>query len=119
MKNLFQQAYDLYSNGNLSEAKEQLEILLKEEEKNIIAIYLHGIIDFRLENFESAKEYFSKSAELNPGHAESLYNLALCYANSGDDDKAIECYIKALERNPKHSNSLNNLGALYYDKKKL
>jgi tetratricopeptide (TPR) repeat protein/glycosyltransferase involved in cell wall biosynthesis len=117
MKNLFQQAYDLYSNGNLSEAKEQLEILLKEEEKNIIAIYLHGIIDFRLENFESAKEYFSKSAELNPGHAESLYNLALCYANSGDDDKAIECYIKALERNPKHSNSLNNLGALYYDKK--
>lgn len=119
MKYKFNQAIELYNNNRLTEAKKILDELLAADKKNIDVIYLHAIIDFKLGDIESAIVNFSLSSQMSPRHAESHYNLGLCYAKAGKTEAAIEHYKKAIELKPSHSNSLNNLGAIYFEKKNL
>lgn len=119
MKYTFKQALDLYNNNRLPEARVILDELLKEGDKSIDAVYLHAIIDFKLGDIASAIEYFEFSSRLSPRHAESHYNLGLCYSKAGKTDLSIEHYKKAIELKPSHSNSMNNLGAIYFEQRNL
>ena len=51
--------------------------------------------------FQSAIYAFSVVLEECPENAELYNNIALCYANLGDYEKAEKNYLKAQELNPK------------------
>ena len=118
MKYTFNQALDLYNNNRFAESAAILDELLNNGGSNLDAIYLHAIIDFKMGNIASALNFFEKSAQLSPRHAESHYNLGLCYSRIGNIELAIEHYKTAIQLKPAHSNSMNNLGAIYFDQRK-
>jgi tetratricopeptide (TPR) repeat protein len=117
MNSNFEKALALYNEGKLQAAKDILDLILSGQKKSVDAIYLHAIIDFKLGDIQSALNFFGQSAQINPGHAESHYNLGLCHARLGNPAKAIEHYSRAIELKPEHTNSLNNLGAIYFEKR--
>jgi len=119
MAHTFKQALELYNQNKLQQAELILDELLKDGNNGIDTLYLHGIIDFKLSKIALALEYFHKTSEKSPQHAESHYNMGLCYAYLEKTEEAVTHYKKALELNPRHANSMNNLGAIYFDRKEL
>jgi tetratricopeptide (TPR) repeat protein len=67
--------------------------------------------------YQEAIDAFSVVLEECPQNAELYNNIALCYANLGDYDKAETNYIKAQELNPKLAQVYINLADIYYRKK--
>ncbi len=73
-----------------------------------------AIESFKKKNWDDAINGFTSFLEQNPENAEAYNNLALCYANKGDLEKAEKNYLKCLELNPKIPQAYINLSDIYY-----
>ena len=69
---------------------------------------------FKKGEWDKAIDIFSSILEKEPDNAEIYNNMALCYANKGDDERAEKNYLKALELNPKIVQAYINLSDIYY-----
>lgn len=67
--------------------------------------------------YKEAIDAFSVVLEECPDNAELYNNIALCYANLGDYEKAEKNYLRAQELNPKLAQVYINLADIYYRKK--
>ena len=85
---------------------------MSEKEKVDKAIEL-----YRKGNYKEAIDVFSSVLETCQDNAELYNNIALCYANLADYDKAEKHYLKALHLNPKLPQVYINLADIYYRKK--
>lgn len=67
------------------------------------------------ENMElKAVEWFTKAAELYPKDAYIKMDMASCYTEAEEMDKAIDIYNKLLDENPYHPDYWYELGKVYY-----
>ena len=82
----------------------------KEKVEKAIELYSKG-------DFQKAIDIFSSVLETCENNAELYNNIALCYANLGDYDKAEKNYLKAQEINPKLPQIYINLADIYYRRK--
>ncbi len=82
----------------------------KEKVDKAIELYQKG-------NYKEAIDAFSSVLETCQDNAELYNNIALCYANLGDYDKAEKHYLKALHLNPKLPQVYINLADIYYRRK--
>ena len=80
------------------------------ETKNLLL----GLANYRLDNFETAKECFLEVIEVNKNSFVAYSHLGNCYLGLGILDKAEECQTKSLEIKPKNNIAMNNLGAFWY-----
>ena len=62
---LYEEAYDLYSQGDLDTASEKLETILEFDSKNSEALALMGLIYYHSGIFPKAVEYFKKAYKIN------------------------------------------------------
>ena len=67
--------------------------------------------------YKEAIDIFSSVLETCQDNAELYNNIALCYANLGDYDKAEKNYLKAQSLNPKLVQVYINLADIYYRRK--
>ena len=79
----------------------------KEKVDKAIELYQKG-------EYQKAIDAFSSVLETCADNAELYNNIALCYANLKDYDKAEKNYLKALELNPKLPQVYINLSDIYY-----
>ena len=70
-------------------------------------------------NPAAAVKIFSEALRLDPGNAETHYNLGVALDSLGRTDEAIEHFSEAVRLNPDNARAHNNLGALYAQQKKL
>ena len=82
----------------------------KEKVDKAIELYQKG-------NYKEALDVFSSVLETCQDNAELYNNIALCYANLGDYDKAEKNYLKAQSLNPKLVQVYINLADIYYRRK--
>ena len=82
----------------------------KEKVDKAIELYQKG-------NYKEAIDVFSSVLETCQDNAELYNNIALCYANLGDYEKAEKHYLKAQHLNPKLPQVYINLADIYYRKK--
>lgn len=85
---------------------------MEEKEKVDKAIEL-----FNKGNYKEAIDVFSSVLETCQDNAELYNNIALCYANIGEYDKAEKNYLKAQHLNPKLPQVYINLADIYYRRK--
>ena len=76
--------------------------------------FLLGLAFYRLDRCSEAIAYYIKANEIAP-ESETFNNLALCYKNLKQFDKATETYEAALRLKPEDHMVLNNLGDNYYN----
>lgn len=69
--------------------------------------------------YKQAIDAFSVVLEECPENAELYNNIALCYANLGDYEKAEKNYLRAQELNPKLAQVYINLADIYYRQKNM
>ena len=69
--------------------------------------------------YQQAIDAFSVVLEECPENAELYNNIALCYANLGEYDKAEKNYLRAQELNPKLAQVYINLADIYYRQKNM
>ncbi len=65
--------------------------------------------------YGEAMELYESVIEEHPGHAPSLFRLALNCDLNGDDDRAMELYRRCTNLRPTYVGALMNLGVLYED----
>ena len=76
MESLYEEAYDLYEQGDLATSSEILEKLFDFDNKNADALALMGLIYYQSGIFPKAIEYYKKASKINK-NAEMVKELKM------------------------------------------
>jgi cytochrome c-type biogenesis protein CcmH/NrfG len=74
----------LFDHGQFEQALLYYNKALERDDKNIDAIVDAGVCYFELKRFDLANKYFKRALEINPNHPNTLYNLGIVSAQTGD-----------------------------------
>ena len=74
---------------------------------------------FKNKDYNGAIDLFTAASEVETDNAEIYNNLGLCYANTGDDEKAEKNYLKCIELNPRIPQCYINIADIYYKQRRL
>lgn len=112
----------LRGRGDIHGAAEALEKVLRLRPDLPSSHSNLGVVEAALGRRQRALERFRKALELDPGHADALFNMALVlesnemgerYGPGFDAAGAVEAYRKLVELHPGHAEGWTNLGVLY------
>lgn len=96
--------------GKLSQAKEHYLAVLNEDNENVFALNLLGVLCVREQAFEQASQYLERVLTLNKSDAETYCNLGLTYQGLKRLTDAKDMFEKSLAINSQQPVVLNNLG---------
>ncbi|MEE3329547.1 MAG: tetratricopeptide repeat protein [Myxococcota bacterium] len=102
----------LMRQGRLEDAKKSFDAALSSDENFASAIEGLGALAFANNNFEVARSYFDRAAELDGTNADFLYRGAQATLALGETDAAIERLEKTIEVKPAHAGACNDLAWL-------
>lgn len=96
-----------------SDADNYAQPLLASLEKNpqdAVLLAKIGAVYFGAHQFQTAQDYYSRSAAINSKDPSILIKLSSAYFYGGDGEKAIATLNQALEIDPKNADALFNVG---------
>ncbi len=91
-----------YAQGQFAQAIHYFEEAYRFDERNVSALFAHGLALERQKKFKDSAAMFEKVLEKEPLHEKALRLLPIAYNNAGDTDSALAAYdrgIKALPGN--------------------
>ena len=100
----------LYSNGQIQEALDSVDVLTKDHPKEPLLYNISGACYKAIGQLDAAVKSFEKALAIKPDYTEVNYNLGLTFQELGQLDAAVKCYEKAIDVNPDHAEAHNNLG---------
>lgn len=65
------------------------------------------------QRWPAAAEWFDKAVAIDPGHADTWFNLGYAREQTGDLDGALSAFAKTVELNPKHDRAWYGAGMIY------
>jgi len=117
----FQLAIQYQQANDLQKAKQIYEEILKIQTDNVDVLYLLGMVDYQLQNDDSALDCFKRALPLEQGHPtipHAFMMMANIYHKKGYLDEAVTYYEKALRSFPSNADILKPLSAVYIKLKK-
>ena len=103
----------LYSNGQIQEALDAVEALIKDYPNEALLYNISGICYKTIGKLDKAVKNFEKAIAIKPDYAEVYYNLGVTLQDLGQLDAAVKSYEKALAIKPDYAEAFNNLGHVY------
>ena len=100
----------LYSNDQIHEALDTVEILIKDYPNEALLFNISGACYQAIGQLNKAVKSFEKAVTFKPDYAEAHYNLGVVFKKLGQLDNAIKCYQEALAINPQYADAHNNFG---------
>jgi len=107
---LFSEAYDAIRMGREEQGIGKITEFLSSNPRVWNAWFLLGWGHRRLSHWSEGRDAFLKAAELNPKHADTLNELAICLMELGDLDAAHIRLTAALGLEPENTKIISNLG---------
>jgi len=101
--------------GQLAEAENLYQQILRVDQNHPIALHLLGVIAHQVGDNDAAVNLITKALGINPDYAEAHNNLGLTFKELGQPEKAVACFQKALALNPRYAEAHGNLGAALAD----
>ena len=98
-----------FNNGNLNEAKLDLDKYLKKEPNNEYAWTILGHIESHLDKDILARKAYRKALKINPNTVEAITGMGILARKNGDYEKASEFYYQAIEINPNYAEAYASL----------
>ena len=106
---------ELFSNGQIQEALDAVETLIKKYPNQPILFNICGVFYKQIGQLDKAIKRFEKALAINPEYAEAHNNLGVTLQKLGQLDSAVESYKKAITSNPEYTEAHNNLGLILQD----
>ena len=100
----------LYSNGQIKEALNRVEVLIKDYPNEALLYNISGVCYKAIDKLDAAVESFEKALAIKPDYTETYNNLGFTFQGLGQLDAAINCYKKAITLKPDYFVAHNNLG---------
>ena len=119
---------ELYSNGQIQEALDSIETLIKDYPNESLLHNISGACYASLGQLDAAVKCYEKAIAIKPDSAEAHDNLGIAYAYNGlgiaihslgQLDAAIKCYKNALAIKPDYADAYANRGNVLKDLKRL
>jgi len=114
-KALFDKAIALHQEGKLDEADDIYKSVLRNDDTNFAANYLHGCILSDKLMFNDAIKYFNRALKSNPDSFEVNNNLGIVYKELGDTKNAEKYFLKAISIDKDNFQAYFNCANLYAD----
>lgn len=105
-----------YQAGDLHQAKDFCEKILKIQPDNGDILYFLGIIYAQLGNNDLAIQYLKKSLQFNESNADAYFALGIAFEKTGNIGEAITFYQKTIEVKPNYIKAYENLGNIFKEK---
>jgi len=112
--NKIQLAVSFINSGQIKEAIEIVEPLIKNFPNESLLFNIMGVCNHSCQNYKVAINDFRKAVELNSGYAEAYYNLGVSYGDLGEIESAKKAYKNALRINNNYPTAQNNLGQILF-----
>jgi len=106
-----------HQENKLDEAIISYVKVIEEDNGNLKANLLLGIIFAQQKKFLDAEKQFKKSADIDPQNPDILNNLGLVYKELNQLEKSIDSFSKIIQLNPNFITAYNNLGLIYQSSK--
>lgn len=105
-------ATNYYSKGELDKAAYHFLKVYKQSEKDFVALSNLGNIYY--DNHQDAKaiEFYEKALLVEPQNINLRCDLATCYSNTGNYDRAIQILKENIKINARHEKSHHNLSVI-------
>ena len=110
VQTLLHKGLALHQKGQLTQAQELYQQVLKLEPRHFDALHLLGVIAAQTKNFTQAVELIGKALEVNPRHAMAYNNHGSALRDLKQPQAAIESYDKAIALKPDHAEVYFNRG---------
>ena len=110
-----QSLISLVNKGQIQEALETVEVLIKDYPDEAILFNISGACYKANGQLEEAIKSFEKAISIKPDYAEAHYNLGVILRETGQIDAAMKSYEKALESKHEYPNAHNNLGNIFLE----
>ncbi len=85
--------------------------------EDYLDFYEQGEFALRVQKYDRAIEFFTKSIQDNPNFFVAYHNRAIAYSRKGEYDKSIEDLKKATQLNPDYPDAYGLMGLVYEIKK--
>ena len=105
-----EKALAYYQAGNLEQAYQSIQDVLKATPNQVDALYLCAIICAKSKHFEKANAYFQQAIRINPNRAEFYGNYANALIDQNKIEKALSFCQKAIKINPHQAEIFNTQG---------
>lgn len=109
----FDSAVEHFRTGDLKAARDCCNKIIESTPEHAGAHHLLGVIMTKRLRFADGLRHLKTAATLDPNDTKLLFNLAVCYAESGDDEQAAREYERLLSIDPNNLPALANLGILF------
>ena len=119
LNSMLQQGLALHNRGQLAEAKEIYEAVLRNQPSHFDALNLLGTLAAQTRNFGPAVELFKRALEINPKAVSVYSNRGNALMGLQRPDEALASYDKALTLKPDHLMAHYNRGLALIELKRL
>ncbi len=108
----FQQALQQHQSGNVTDAIQHYQVLLKKHPQEAQIIYLLGTAYCQSGQLPQAIETLQQAIQLNPSNAFAYNNLGNALQEQKRKQEALECYQQAIKIKPDYVSAFYNQGNL-------
>ena len=110
-----QQAISFYQVGQLQQAEQICQQILRDFPKHAETLHLLGIIAYQVGENKIATDLITRAIEVDSKQSPFYYSLGNSLREQGKLEKAIEAYHQAIQIQPNHAEAYNNLGTVFID----
>ena len=103
----------LYSNGQVQEALDSVEALIKEDPHEPLIFNISGACYAGLGQLDAAVKRYEQAIVIKPDYAEAHFNLGATFQELGQLDAAVKSYEDALAIKSNYVEAQNNLGVTF------
>src|SRR3954467_3342094 len=105
-------ARQMLQGGRLAEARALLENIVRQDPRNVEALYHVGSILLQQQQFAEATDWFMRAVVVKPDMPEIHSNLAHAFRSTGRIDEAAAALERAVKLRPNYALAWSNLGAV-------
>ncbi|MEX1232146.1 MAG: tetratricopeptide repeat protein [Planctomycetaceae bacterium] len=110
---LLQEGQLALRSGDLNQAEERFQEILKNDPLNATAHHRLAVIADNRKDYRTAEKHYLVALQGNPHDANLLSDMGYSYMLQGNTENAKRFLSDALDKNPEHPQAANNLGAIY------
>lgn len=112
---LLQEAIDLHQQGAIADARERYAEIIRREPRNVDALYLSGLAQCHLGEFQDAIKHLRRAVSLAPAHADAHNTLSMALRQTGRIEDALASSENAIASDQGFAEAHANRGDILQD----